>query len=63
MRKKKKRVRKVPKDKDSGLPKRYLTGLKGSRRTRRANLIKRVSAIYKSGGIIPRSLLRARTKA
>tara|TARA_R100000654_G_scaffold11065_1_gene24254 strand:+ start:15955 stop:16146 length:192 start_codon:yes stop_codon:yes gene_type:complete len=63
MRKKKKRVRKVPKDKDSGLPKRYLTGLKGSRRTRRANLIKRVASIYKSGGVIPISLLRARTKA
>ena len=63
MRKKKKRVRKVPKDKDSGLPKRYLTGLKGSRRSRRASLIKKVSSIYKSGGVIPRSLLKARTKA
>tara|TARA_R100001440_G_scaffold956_3_gene3193 strand:- start:7588 stop:8022 length:435 start_codon:yes stop_codon:yes gene_type:complete len=63
MRKKKKRVRKVPKDKDSGLPKRYLTGLKGSRRTRRANLIKRVASIYKSGGVIPISLLRAKDKS
>ena len=63
MPKKKKRVRKVPKDKDSGLPKRYLTGLKGSRRSRRASFIKKVSSIYKSGGVIPRSLLKARTKA
>ena len=57
------KVRKVPKDKDSGLPKRYFTGLKGSRRSRRASLIKKVSSIYKSGGVIPRSLLKARTKA
>ena len=63
MAKKKKRTRKVPKDKDSGLPKKYLSGLKGGKRTKRASLIKRVSSIYKSGGVIPRSLLRARTKA
>ena len=61
--KKKKRVRKVPRDKDTDVPKKYLSGLKGSRRTRRANLIKRVSSIYKSGGFIPRGLLRSRTKA
>jgi len=59
----KKKKRRVPKDKDSGLPKRYLSGLKGAKRSRRASLIKRVSSIYKSGGVIPRSLLRARTKA
>jgi len=63
MAKKKKKVRKVPKDKETGIPKKYLSGLKGSKRTRRASLIKRVSSIYKSGGVIPRSLLRARTKA
>tara|TARA_Y100001951_G_C11281217_1_gene265504 strand:- start:267 stop:461 length:195 start_codon:yes stop_codon:yes gene_type:complete len=61
--KKKKRVRKVPRDKDTDVPKKYLSGLKGSRKTRRANLIKRVSSIYKSGGFIPRGLLRSRTKA
>jgi|TARA_R100000329_G_C7580079_1_gene205499 hypothetical protein len=61
--KKKKRVRKVPRDKDTDVPKKYLSGLKGSKRTRRANLIKRVSSIYKSGGFIPRGLLRSRTKA
>jgi len=60
---KKKRKKRVPKDKDSGLPKKYLSGLKGSKRTRRASLIKRVASIYKSGGVIPKSLLRARTKA
>jgi hypothetical protein len=61
--KKKKRVRKVPRDKDTDVPKKYLSGLKGSKKTRRANLIKRVSSIYKSGGFIPRGLLRSRTKA
>ena len=63
MAKKKKRTRRVPKDKDSGLPKKYLSGLKGRKRSRRASLIKQVSSIYKSGGYIPRGLLRARTKA
>lgn len=63
MAKKKKRTRRVPKDKDSGLPKKYLSGLKGRKRSRRASLIKQVSSIYKSGGFIPRALLRARTKA
>ena len=60
---KKRKRRKVPKDKDSGLPKKYLTGLTGAKRSRRASLIKSVSSIYKSGGFIPRDLLRRRTKA
>jgi hypothetical protein len=59
----KRKRRRVPKDKKSGLPKKYLSGLKGSKRTRRARLIKRVSSIYKSGGYIPPSLLRSRTRA
>ena len=59
----KRRRKRVPKDKKSGLPKKYLSGLKGSKRTRRARLIKRVSSIYKSGGYIPPSLLRSRTRA
>ena len=59
----KRKRRKVPKDKDSGLPKKYLSGLKGAKRSRRASLIKSVSSIYKSGGFIPRDLLRRRTKA
>ena len=60
---KKKRKRRVPKAKDSGLPKKYLSGLKGNKRSRRASLIKRVASLYKSGRFIPRALLRARTKA
>ncbi len=57
------RRRKVPKDKKTKIPKKYLFGLSGSKRTKRAKLIKKVSAIYKSGGFIPRDLLRRRTKA
>ena len=59
---KKRKRRKVPKDKDSGLPKKYLSGLKGSKRSARANLIKSVSSIYKSGGFIQRGLLKRRSK-
>ena len=58
-----KKRRKVPKDKKSGIPKKYLSGLRGAKRSRRANLIKRVASLYKSGRRIPRALLRARTIA
>ena len=55
--------RKPPKDKKTGLPKKYLSGLKGAKRTRRASLIKQVSSLYKAGKRIPKALLKARTKA
>ena len=58
-----KKRKSVPKDKKTGIPKKYLSGLKGSKRSTRARLIKRVSSIYKSGGFIPRDLLRRRTRA
>ena len=59
-----KKRRKVAKDKKSGVPKKYLSGLKKEEeRKRRARLIKRVSALYKSGKRIPKALLRARTRA
>ena len=58
-----KKRRKVPKDKKSGVPKKYLSGLRGAKRSRRANLIKRVASLYKSGRRIPRELFRARTRA
>jgi hypothetical protein len=57
------KVRKVPKDKKTKIPKKYLSGLKGSKRTKRANLIKQVSKLYKSGARIPLSVLGKRTKA
>ena len=59
---KKRKRRKVPKDKATDLPKKYLSGLKGSKRSARASLIKSVSSIYKSGGFIPRGLLKRRSR-
>ena len=59
-----KKRRKIAKDKKTGVPKKYLSGLKKEEeRKRRARLIKRVSALYKSGKRIPKALLRARTRA
>tara|TARA_R100000951_G_C2497756_1_gene136466 strand:+ start:38 stop:217 length:180 start_codon:yes stop_codon:yes gene_type:complete len=55
--------RKAIKDKKSGIPKVYLSGLKGAKRSKRASLIKKVANLYKSGKRIPLRLLKARTKA
>jgi len=55
--------RKVPKDKKTKIPKKYLSGLKGAKRSMRANLLKQVSSLYKSGARIPLRLLQRRTKA
>ena len=54
--------RRVPKDKKTKIPKKYLSGLKGSKRSARANLIKARSEAYKSGAKIPRSMFIARYK-
>tara|TARA_R100001480_G_scaffold63509_2_gene75832 strand:+ start:919 stop:1101 length:183 start_codon:yes stop_codon:yes gene_type:complete len=57
-----KKKKKVKKDKKTKIPSKYLAGLSGSKRSSRASLLKRMSSIYKSGGRIPMSLLRRRTK-
>ena len=62
MSKRRKKRRKVPKDKKTGLPKKYLAGLTGSKRSSRASLLKTMSRIYKSGGTIPASMFKARVK-
>lgn len=54
--------RKVPKDKKTGIPKKYLSGLKGGARSARAALIKEMSRLYKAGKRIPKSLFKARVK-
>ena len=59
---KKRKRRKVPKDKETDLPKKYLSGLKGGKRSARANLIKAMSEAYKRGERIPRSMFKARYK-
>tara|TARA_Y100000004_G_scaffold155363_1_gene179926 strand:- start:602 stop:799 length:198 start_codon:yes stop_codon:yes gene_type:complete len=52
--------RAVPKDKKTGLPKKYLSGLKGSRRTAVASIQKRISRLAKAGKPIPQSLIDRR---
>ena len=59
---KKRKRRKVPKDKETDLPKKYLSGLKGGKRSARASLLKSMSSIYKSGGRIPKSMFKARVR-
>jgi hypothetical protein len=61
MSKKRKRKR-VARDKETDLPKKYLSGLKGSKRSARASLIKTMSSLYKSGARIPASMFKARRK-
>ena len=58
----KRKKRRVPKDKRTGLPKKYLTGLKGAKRSSRASLLRTMSSLYRSGATIPRSMFRARVK-
>jgi hypothetical protein len=54
--------RKVPKDKKTKIPKKYLSGLKGGKRSARANLIKAMASAYKSGARIPKSMFKARVR-
>ena len=52
--------RRVPKDKKTGLPKKYLGTTTGSKRAELAKVLKRISELAKAGKIIPRSLLKRR---
>lgn len=52
--------RKVAKDKRTSIPKKYLSGLKGARRSETARLIKQISALAKAGKRIPQSLIDRR---
>ena len=53
-------ARKVIKDKATGLPKRYLSGVKGINRAELARVIKQISTLYKAGKKVPQSLIRRR---
>ncbi len=59
---KKRKRRRVARDKELDLPKKYLSGLKGGKRSARASLIKAMSEAYKRGQRIPRSMFIARYK-
>ena len=52
--------RRVPKDKRTGLPKKYLGSTSGSKRAELARVLKRISELAKAGKTIPRSLLKRR---
>jgi hypothetical protein len=54
--------RRVPKDKKSGVPKKYLGRTKGGKRTRLAAVIKRIAKLYKEGKRVPKSLLAERMR-
>ena len=62
MSKKRKRQR-VARDKQTDLPKKYVSGLKGGARSERASLIKAMSEAHKKGQRIPRSMFRARARS
>ena len=56
------RKRRVPKDKSSGIPKKYLSGVKGGKRTQLASVLKRIATLYRSGKRIPQSLIDTRMR-
>jgi len=56
------KTRKVPKDKKSGVPKKYLSGTTGSKRAELSRLIKRIAKLAKEGKTIPRSLIKRRVE-
>ena len=55
-----KKRRGPPKDKKTKIPKKYLSGTKGTRRAKLARAIKKISKLYKEGKTVPRSLLKRR---
>jgi hypothetical protein len=54
--------RRVPKDKSTGIPKKYLSGVKGSTRQQLASVMNRISRLYKQGKRIPQSLIDRRVR-
>ena len=51
-----------PKDKKTGLPKKYLSGTKGKDRARLASITKRMASLHKQGKKIPQSLVEERLR-
>ena len=56
------KVRKAIKDKRTGLPKKYLSGVKGAKRAELPRVIKLRSKLYKEGKRVPRTLINRRIK-
>ena len=55
-------MRRVSKDKKSGLAKKYLSGVRGNKRSELARVIKKMDKLYKAGKRIPKSLMDKRIK-
>ena len=56
------KMRRVPKDKSTGIPKKYLSGTKGGKRSELVSVIKQISRLYMRGARIPQSLMNRRVK-
>ena len=52
--------RRVPKDKSTGIPKKYLSGVRGGKRSELASVIKEISRLYRMGARIPQRLINRR---
>mgnify|MGYP003150490351 FL=1 len=55
-------VRRTPKDRKTGLPKKYLSGVKGQKRQRLAKLTKSMAKMAREGKIIPQSMIDERIR-
>ena len=55
-------MRRPPKDKKTGLPKKYLSGTKGKKRQQLASVTKRMAKLAKEGKKIPQSLIDQRLR-
>ena len=53
-------MRRPPKDKKTGLPKKYLSGTKGEKREELASITKRMAKLAKEGKKIPQSMITRR---
>lgn len=55
-----KKKRGPAKDKKTKMPKKYLSGTKGKKRTQLASAIKRIAKLYKEGKTVPKALIKKR---
>lgn len=55
-------MRRPPKDKKTGLPKKYLSGTKGKTRQNLASVTKRMAKLAREGKKIPQSLIDERLR-
>jgi len=55
-------VRRTPKDKKTGLPKKYLSGVTGQKRQRLAKITKKMAKMAREGKVIPQSMIDERIR-